>query len=248
MPASRPPSRTVDRPAARLEDIGLSFGDLTVLEDVSLTVPANTVTSLVGPNGSGKTTLAQVLVGVLAPDSGSRMVSTDSERPVGYLPQSPRFRPVLTVEETLEFYARLLDTAVDVEHVLEQVGLIGARDRRVDTLSGGMRQLLGIAQSILGRPSLVVLDEPTSGLDPRMKRNVFDIVSEMATDGTAVLLTTHDLASAEASDRVALLNQGRIILNESPDEFRTHTNTESLLDAFLATVGRDPSVQTGRDQ
>jgi len=247
VPEPQAPDEIAGEPVARLENIDRLFGDLTVLDDVSLALPENTVTSLIGPNGSGKTTLVKIAAGVLQPDSGERTIVADSERPVGYLPQSPQFRPAFSVEETLEFYDDLLDADADVQGAMEQVGLAEVADRRVDALSGGMRQLLGVAQGFLGRPSLVVLDEPTSGLDPRMKQHIFDVVSEMATDGTAVLLTTHDLASADASDRIALLNRGQLIVDESPDKFRSQTNTNSLLSAFLATVGEDPTVQTGRE-
>jgi ABC-type multidrug transport system ATPase subunit len=97
-------------------------------------------------------------------------------RAVGYLPQSPAFRPRFTVGETLEFYGDLLTGEVDVDVALERVGMAGAADRRTEALSGGMRRLLGIAQATLGDPPLLLLDEPTSDLDPRMTEHIFGVI------------------------------------------------------------------------
>ena len=231
--------------AARLEHVERSFGDLTVIEDLSLSIPANAITAIVGPNGSGKTTLARMVAGVLHPHAGERTLTTDVERPVGYLPQEPQFRPAFTVEETLTFYADFLESAVDIDATMKRVGLAGVSDRRVDALSGGMRRLLGLAQSLLGRPPVVVLDEPTSGLDPRMQQHLLDVVTDVAAEGTGVLLTTHDLSWASETDTVVVLNRGEIVAQDSPDEIMAKTESESLWDAFLALVGEDPIVQTG---
>lgn len=237
--------RPVEDAAARLDGVELSYGDLRVLDDVSVDVPRGAVTAVVGANGSGKTTLSRVLAGLEAPDAGERDRPTGGERPIGYLPQSPRFRPEFTVAETLSFYADLLSAPVDVAAAMDRVGLDDAGDRRVGALSGGMRQLLGVAQSLLGDPSLVVLDEPTSGLDPRMTRHVFEVIDGVAAEGRAVLATTHDLLHAEDADRVAVVDAGRVIVETPPDELLARTNADSLLEAFVATVGTDPEVQTG---
>lgn len=230
---------------ARLDAVERSFGDLTVVEDLALEVPANAVTTVVGPNGSGKTTLLRLVAGVLPPDAGSRSVTADAERPIGYLPQNPQFRPSFTVEETLRFYAGFLSDETDVTAAMERVGLVGVSDRRVDALSGGMRRLLGMAVSLLGDPPLVVLDEPTSGLDPRMQRLILDAVADVAASGTAVLAATHDLSWASETDRVVVLDRGRVVAEGRPDELLTDTGTDSLEAAFLRTVGEDTEVQTG---
>ncbi len=237
--------QSVEHAVARVRDVDFSYGDLQVLNEVSLSVPAGAVTAVVGPNGSGKTTLALVVAGLAAPDGGERDLAAGGERPVGYLPQSPRFRPEFTVEETLTFYADLLSTPVDVEAAMDRVGLAGASDRRVAALSGGMRQLLGIAQALLGDPAMVVLDEPTSGLDPRMTRHVFEVIEDVAADGTGVFLTTHDLLHAEEADRIALLDSGTVLIEQPPDAFVANANADSLLSAFVSTLGEDPAVQTG---
>ena len=221
---------------ARVEGVRHRFGDVAVLEDVSFDLEPGRVTALVGPNGSGKTTLLRIVAGLLAP-TGGRVELPDRERAVGYLPQNPDFRPAFTVEETLRFYADLLAEAVDTDAALEQVGLVGARDRRVDALSGGMRRLLGLAQAVLGDPPLVLFDEPTGDLDPAMTRHIFDVVGDLAGSGTTVLLATHNLEGAAESDDVLVLDRGTVVASGPPEDLLAETGRDSLANAFLAIVG-----------
>ena len=232
-------------PLLALENVEQSFGDVDVLDGISFDLSPGTVTAIIGPNGSGKTTLSQIIAGLSRPSDGTVSLETDAERPIGYLPQNPQFRPVFTVEETLGFYADLLTTADDPETAMEQVGLAGVGDRRVGALSGGMRRLLGLAQSFLGSPPLVVLDEPTSGLDPRMTQRIFDVITTRAETGTSVLLTTHDLSYAVAADSLVVLHRGRIVAKGTPEELLAQTSTDGLPDAFFSIVGEEPAVQTG---
>lgn len=232
-------------PLLTVENISHSFGSVSVLDDVSFQVPPNTVIAVIGPNGSGKTTLSRIVASLLSPSDGTISLRTDAERQIGYLPQEPQFRPVFTVEETLQFYGDLLTDAETPSAAMERVGLADVGDRRVDALSGGMRRLLGIAQSFLGSPPLVVLDEPTSGLDPRMTRQIFDVVTASATGGTSVFLTTHDLTYAAEADLLVILHQGRIVAQGTPDELLVQTSADTLADAFFSVVGTKPAVQTG---
>ena len=231
-----------------LESVEQSFGDVTALDGVSLTISANTVTAIVGPNGSGKTTLSRIITGLSQPTQGDVSVHTTAERLIGYLPQEPQFQPTSTVEETLQFYADLLSPTADPETVMDQVGLTKIRNRRVNALSGGMRRLLGIAQSFLGSPPLVVLDEPTSGLDPRMTRQVFDVITAQTVERQSILLTTHDLTYAQEADSLIVLDHGRVVAQGSPEEVLAQTSTESLHDAFFSIVGTEPAVQTGQEE
>ena len=199
------------------DGVGKRFGDVEVLGNVSASVPAGAVTALVGPNGSGKTTLLRVLAGLVPPTEGTVTRPDARGRAVGYLPQTPAFRPQLTVAETVAHYADLVGGA-DVDATLDRVGLVAARDRRVGALSGGMTRLLGIATALLGAPPLVVLDEPTSGLDPTMSEHVFDVANRAAADGTAVLLSSHDLGLVtDRADRVVALRQGEVTAAGSVD-------------------------------
>ncbi|MFB6155592.1 MAG: ABC transporter ATP-binding protein [Haloferacaceae archaeon] len=222
---------------------------MSVLEDVSFSVPRGSVTALVGPNGSGKTTLLRIVAGLMRPTAGSRTVRVEADRPMGYLPQNPDFRPVFTVRETLEFYAALLAADVDVDAAIEDVGLTAAADRRVDALSGGMRRLLGIAQATLGDPPLVLLDEPTGDLDPRMTEYIFEVIDNLSGGGTAVLLATHNLGAAARADEVVLLDRGTVVAEGSAAEIVAEADADSLKAAFLSLVSAEGelTVRTGVD-
>ncbi|QAU14139.1 ABC transporter ATP-binding protein [Halorubrum sp. BOL3-1] len=194
---------------ASLSDITRTYGGVPVLESVSLTIEPG-LTAVVGPNGSGKSTLLEVLVGATAPTAGDvRHLGATGPKPIGYLPQRVPFREGFTARETLAFYARLVGD--DPDAALDRVGLGDAGDRRVEALSGGMRRLLGIAQAVLGNPSLVVLDEPASGLDPGMRERAFRAAADWADSDTAVVVSSHalDLVDDHA-DRVVVLRRGEV--------------------------------------
>ncbi|WP_372909707.1 ABC transporter ATP-binding protein [Salinigranum sp.] len=244
--------------AVRVADLHRGFGEVTVVDGVSFEVDPGTLVSLVGPNGSGKSTLLRVVAGVLAAESGRVDVAARGVRPVGYLPQQPSFRPGFSVADTLRFYADLLGpeaaAEVDVDAVLDQVGLAGVRGRDVEALSGGMTRLLGLAQALLGDPSVLVLDEPASGLDPAISAHIFETVRALADGGRAVLLASHDLVSVErTADRVLVLDRGTFVADGSPDELVRAADADGLVDVFLDAVsgeggdseGQGPTVRTG---
>ncbi|WP_255152014.1 ATP-binding cassette domain-containing protein [Halorarius halobius] len=201
--------------ALSVADLRVAFGEFEVFADVSFSVEAGSAVALVGPNGSGKSTLLRAVAGIQR-STGTVSVAGDAPRTVGYLPQNPRFRAGFTARETVETYADLLPDPPDPDAALARVGLgsedggLGAADRRVEALSGGMRRLLGIAVALLGDPPLVVLDEPTSDLDPVMSAHVFDVVDDLTADGTAVLLATHDDRSVTRTDRVLAVQDGAV--------------------------------------
>ncbi|WP_340099853.1 ABC transporter ATP-binding protein [Salinibaculum salinum] len=216
-----------------VSELSHSFGDLDVLGDVSFSVDAGTIACIIGPNGSGKTTLLRLIAGLLEPDTGSVRVAGEGDRSVGYLAQQPAFRPQFTVRETIEFYGSLVDGAVDTEEILERVGLTAVADRRVDALSGGMLRLLGIAQTTVGDPSVLVLDEPSSGLDPTMTRHITEVVGELAAADDAILFATHDLRSVERiADTVLVVDRGELVATGTPDELLAETDTDTLEDAL----------------
>lgn len=232
---------------ARIDAVSHRFGELDVLTDVSFALTPGSVTSLVGPNGSGKTTLLRIVAGLLAP-TGGRVERPDRPRPVGYLPQHPDFRPTFTVEETLGFYAGLLADHADVAAVLERVGLLAARERRVEALSGGMRRLLGIAQAILGEPPVVLFDEPTGDLDPGMTEHIMGVVEGLAGPETAVLMATHDLTGAARGDALMVLDRGRIVAEGPPDAVIEGAEAESLAEAYRSLVeGEQHAISPGQE-
>lgn len=241
--------------ALRATGLARSFGDVSVLEDVSLTVERGQLVVVIGPNGSGKSTLMEALAGVRAPDRGTVTVASTPDaatdrRAVGYLPQRPSFRQGFSARDTLEFYARFVDeatVAADVTETLERVGLADVAGRSVGSLSGGMTRLLGVGQAILGHPSVLVLDEPGSGLDPAMVERLFGVLRTIADDRTGIVVTSHNLDAVEKyADVVVLLDRGEIVLSGSPTDVLASTGSETLVEAFLATVRGEDHESTVR--
>lgn len=214
----------------------MSFGDVSIVDDLTLSVEAGEFVALVGPNGSGKTTLLELLAGLRAPDEGD-ISRPAADRDAAYLPQTPSFRPGFTATETLAFYTQLADAAADPETYLDQVGLADAADRPVEALSGGMTRLLGLAQALVGEPPLVVLDEPTSGLDPEMADHVFTAMADIAAADRALVVASHDLVAVErVADRVILLGGGEVQMDGAPVELLNRTGESSLRGVLSAVV------------
>jgi ABC-type multidrug transport system ATPase subunit len=244
-------SDTGDRdPALVVDSVARRFGDLTVLSDVSFSLSGGEVACVVGPNGSGKTTLLRVVAGLLAPTAGRvdrRASAGDGVRSVGYLPQTPAYRPQFTLAETLAFYADLAGVTVDPGDVLDRVGLAAVADRRVEALSGGMSRLFGIAVATVGDPPLLVLDEPSSGLDPVMNEHVGTVVTDLAAGEATVLLATHDMATVDrVADTVLVLDGGEIAAAGSPETLRDRTGADTLTGAVSALVTSESGELTVR--
>jgi len=228
-----------------VDKLSKSFGSVEVLSDVSVSIPTGAVVAVIGPNGAGKTTLLRALVGDLRPTTGTvTYTGPDAERPIGYLPQEPTFRPGFSAVETLGFYASLLEDAdTDPVSLLERVGLSAAADRNVEALSGGMRQLLGIAQATIGDPPLVVLDEPASGLDPNMSEHVFETAAETAGSSRTVLLSSHDLSLVDATaDVVVVLHRGAVAASGTRSDLRDRYGVDSLRGVLSAVAADDRAV------
>jgi len=205
-------------------------GGVEALKGVSLKASAG-VFGLLGPNGAGKTTLMKILATLLEPDGGRVEVGgvdfigrkAAARRVLGYLPQEFGLYPSLTAEQTLSYFAALKGVADRaararlVGALLERVNLSGARGRPVGGFSGGMRQRLGIAQALIGRPRLIIVDEPTAGLDPEERHRFHNLLSELASDETVVLLSTHIVSDvSNLCGAMAVIRRGEIVADETP--------------------------------
>jgi ABC-2 type transport system ATP-binding protein len=198
------------------------YPGIAALTDLTLDVPSGSIFGFLGPNGAGKSTTLKVLAGLSRPTSGSATVAgvpvgagPAYRRHVGYLAQEPQFYDWMSGRETLRFVASLFgggDAArTGIDAILARVGLADAADRRTSTYSGGMRQRLGIAQALVGDPSVLLLDEPVSALDPIGRREVLDLMRELRGEVT-VFYSTHILDDVErVSDHVAILDGGRLV-------------------------------------
>jgi ABC-type multidrug transport system ATPase subunit len=188
---------------------------------------------LLGPNGAGKTTLMKILATLLEPDSGSAEMNGidliidqhSTRKMLGYLPQEFGLYPTLTAEQTLHYFAKLKgvhdkkERGALVDALLERVNLTGARRQRVGGFSGGMRQRLGIAQALIGKPALLIVDEPTSGLDPEERARFHNLLADTASEDSVVLLSTHIVSDVSSlCSQMAIIRQGEIVAACAPSE------------------------------
>ncbi|MCF6326770.1 MAG: ABC transporter ATP-binding protein [Devosiaceae bacterium] len=204
------------------------YGSDEVVRNVSLKIEAGERIALLGHNGAGKTTLIKMILGLTPFEKGKIEVlgtapgSKKARSSIGFLPESVAFQGALSGREQLHHFARLKSmTMGKADDLLERVGLGSAADRKIRTYSKGMRQRVGLAQAILGKPKLVLLDEPTSGLDPISRHEFYDIVKDLSEAGAAVLLSSHALTEMETrTDRIAILRKGRLVANDKISTLR----------------------------
>ena len=192
---------------------------VVALRPLDLSVQPGEIFGLLGPNGAGKTTLVKLLLGIVHPTEGEGTLfgtsirQPEARRTVGFLPENHRFPGYLSARQTLELFARM--AGVDdsrAPELLEKVRLTGAADRKVKTFSKGMMQRLGIAQALLTTPRLVFLDEPTDGVDPVGRREIGDLLLDLAADGVTLFLNSHLLSEIErVCTRVAIMKHGRVV-------------------------------------
>ena len=212
------------------------YGPVEALRGVDLEVGEGELVGLLGPNGAGKSTLVKILVGLVRASDGSAEVagaragSSAARAALGYLAELFRFPGWYTAEEVLELHQRLAGSnggAAERKRLLELVVLADAADRRVEGMSKGMQQRLGIAQALVGEPRVLLLDEPTSALDPVGRRIVRELLERLRDRGTSVLLNSHLLSEVElVCDRVAILRGGEVVVAGAPHQLASPRGLE----------------------
>jgi ABC-type multidrug transport system ATPase subunit len=209
--------------------VGRRFGDTVALHDVSFDVGAGEIVGIIGPDGAGKTTLFRILTTLLLPDVGeARVLGCDVRRDlweirrrVGYMPGRFSLYPDLGVDENLRFFASVFGTTVEAGRALiapiyDQLAAFG--DRRAGALSGGMKQKLALCCALVHRPDVLLLDEPTTGVDAVSRREFWDLLADLRAAGVPVLVSTPYMDEALRCDRVALLQEGRVLEVAPPRE------------------------------
>jgi ABC-2 type transport system ATP-binding protein len=240
----------------RFEKAVKRYGDKTALSDLTLEIPGGAIFALVGPNGAGKTTAIGLLTGLLSPPSGRTVLAgidvardpVAAKATLGFVPDRPYLWPKWTPRETLRFVGAVfgargnaLEERLDAE--LAAFDLVSVADARNETLSHGTRQRVALAQAFLHDPQALVLDEPMVGLDPIAQRSLGERLRALAAGGSAVLLTTHQLAQAEelATD-AGLLFDGHLLARGAPGALRTSSGlTGALSEVFFALAGDRPA-------
>lgn len=226
-------------PAVEISELRKAFGSLKAVDGLTLTVAKGEMFALVGPDGAGKTTTIRMLCGILTPDGGNASVfgldlRTESDtikKKIGYLSQRFSLYGDLTIDENIEFFAEIHGVHTFTERreeLLRFTRLTDFRDRLADRLSGGMRQKLALACTLIHAPEVLFLDEPTTGVDPVSRRDFWVILQSLVRDGMTIILTTPYLDEAERCSRVALMNRGRIMEAGRPADLRRHVNGDVL--------------------
>lgn len=247
-----------------LKNVTKQFGSRKVIDGLTMAVQEHSIYGFIGKNGAGKTTTMKMIAGFLRPEAGEitvcgapvRFGASPKSLSVGYLPDVPAFYPYMTPKEYLRLCGQLsglsrAETEAQAGELLSLVGLDGV-NRRIRGFSRGMKQRLGIAQALLGRPSLLLCDEPTSALDPAGRREVLEILKSIATD-TTVLFSTHILSDVERiCDTIGILDGGKLTLEGALAEVRGSYRADRLLvtprdsgslTALARGLGTLPAVQ-----
>ena len=220
------------------------YGDIKALDDISFTVDTGEVLGFLGPNGAGKSTTMNIITGYISSTSGTVKVDgteilenpRETKRKIGYLPEIPPLYPEMTVRKYLEFMFDLKKVKLPKkEHIDEVMRLVKISDvsgRIIKHLSKGYRQRVGFAQALLGNPPVLILDEPTVGLDPQQIIEIRNLIKSLGKKHT-VIFSSHVLSEVSAiCDRVVLINKGKVICDETPEELKQRTGTDNMRDAF----------------
>jgi daunorubicin resistance ABC transporter ATP-binding subunit len=234
-------------PAIEADSLVKRYGETTALAGLDLTIPQGTIYGLLGPNGAGKTTSVRVFATLLRPDGGRAQVlghdvvsqAGQVRKLIGLTGQYAALDEYLTGRSNLVMIGRLSRLSAHearqrTDELLERFDLVKAATRAVKTYSGGMRRRLDLAASLIGRPRVLFLDEPTTGLDPNARSLVWEMVRDLAADGTTLLLTTQYLEEADQlCSRIAVIDTGKVIASGTPDELKARVGDE-YLDVTLA--------------
>jgi ABC-2 type transport system ATP-binding protein len=238
-----------------IETDGLTkrFGSFTAVDHVDLTVNNGEIYGFLGPNGAGKTTGIRMLCTLLIPSSGSAKVAgydvvhqaIEVRKKIGLVSEKLIMYPRLTAFENLMFFGSLYKIDHDalrkkVDELLDMVQLAPFKDKPVGGYSSGMRQRLNVVRALLHNPEIIFLDEPTTALDPQSTRFVRDLVKELKAMGHTIVLTTHIMEEAdELSDRISIIDHGKLVATGMPEELKKKYDADNLLDVFLTLTGRE---------
>ncbi len=225
--------------AITIQNLKKSYGNIEAVKGISFTVNKGEMFGLVGPDGAGKTTTIRILCGLIAPDEGSVNILGDDlktntrkvQKKIGYLSQKFSLYGDLTVDENIEFFADIhgvKNYEARRNELLEFTRLTPFRARLTDNLSGGMKQKLSLACSLIHKPEIIFLDEPTTGVDPVSRRDFWKILSSLIKEGITIFMSTPYLDEAERCNRVALMNKGEIMSIDEPRKIRAAIHKEII--------------------
>ncbi len=238
--------------AIRIQSVTKKFGEITAVNDLSLEVQKGEMYALVGPDGAGKTTTIRMLCGITPPTSGELSVLgfdvkkqiDEVRKRIGYLSQRFSLYGDLTVDENIEFFAEIHGVRNYQDRrneLLDFTRLTPFRTRLAEKLSGGMKQKLALACTLVHTPDLIFLDEPTTGVDPVSRRDFWKVLSSLLRSGITILMTTPYLDEAERCSRVALMNEGKILMADTPQNLKTVMKGE-IVEVVCSDIRRSYSL------
>jgi len=216
-----------DDVAIEVSNLKKVYSNLVAVDNISFCVKKGEVFAFLGPNGAGKTTTVEMIESIREPTEGTikifgKNIKTsfnEIKEKIGVLPQEFRSFERLTVKETLIYFSKLYEKRADVDEILQLMDLIDYKKMLYKNLSGGLKQRVGVAISLVNDPEIVFLDEPTTGLDPKARREVWDVIVNLKKKGKTIFLTTHYMEEAEyLADHIAIIHKGKIIAEGSLDE------------------------------
>ena len=222
-------------PVISVKNLVKRYGNFTAVKDISFDVFPGEIFGLLGPNGAGKSTTLEIMETLREKTSGSITIKgLDTERDrstikkiIGVQLQASGYYPSLNLTELIALFSGLYNRHTDARELLQRVNLSDKAKSKYKQLSGGQKQRFSIATTLINEPDIVFLDEPTTGLDPQARRNLWDLIRDIRSKGTTIIITTHYMDEAEQlCDRIAIMDEGKIIALASP---------ESLIDELVAT-------------
>lgn len=235
--------------AVIIKDLRKEFGDLVAVNDISFEIRKGEIFGLLGPNGSGKSTTIRMMCGVITPSNGTGSVlgfdiNKESERikeKIGYMSQQFSLYGDLTVNENLDFYGNIFGMSREAitqrkAELIEMANLNGKENALARTLSGGWKQRLALGCALIHNPEILVLDEPTAGVDPVSRREFWTMITNLASQGVTVLVTTHYMDEASVCDRIAFIYSGEIISIDTPEGHYEKMGMDNIEDIFIYHV------------
>lgn len=231
-------------PCIEIANVNRVFGKKQVLFDISLTIPYAQILGILGPSGSGKTTLVKMIAGIDLPTSGEilllgqKLPNLSLLEKIGYMAQSDALYGELTAEENLQFFASMYPLSRSkqrerMHEVMKLVDLSSQLKKQVKQFSGGMKRRLSLAISLLHEPPVLILDEPTVGIDPLLRKSIWKELYKLRDQGTTIIVTTHVMDELEKCDNLAMIREGKLIAEGSPEVLKSSTPANTIEGAFL---------------
>ncbi len=231
-------------PAIEIKNLSVALGGQKILDGITVDLPEGHIIGLLGPSGAGKTTLIRTLVGRQRIGSGSARIlgqpagSAALRSKIGYMTQSVSVYPDLTVRENVRYFAAMGGrTKQEADKLIKQVELEPQSGQLAGSLSGGQRSRVSLAVALLGSPKILMLDEPTVGVDPVLRQQLWAMFTELAANGTTLLISSHVMEEAGRCQDLLLVRGGRLLAYDTPDALCDRTKTKTVEESFIKLVG-----------